>query len=506
MALIGRRGLVLVGLAMAVACTRRDPPRSLGRAVVGAPALAMQPSPDGAWLAYLHDCRAAQDRALPRGATTCTLAVVPSAGGAPQRVATGVNTLGSGFDWAPRSGHVLAALADYDLAAARGSLVTWDGGQPRTVAAQVTFHGFDREGARLGWIAAGQLFVGDVRGAGARPVERADRLSTFEFGGERGLEILARRAAQSGATLLWARGAAARALAEDVHDYRFGGGAAVFAFTSGPARALSIGSGAGDPRVRPAVARDVHSFLFAPRSERLAFVADASPGRQGDLWTVSGSGQPTLVARRVGEPRWTKDGAQLAWLQDYDPRSRTGTLAVGGSGGAPRVVARNVSDFDLSPEGGAIAGLVHETASGYSVNLVLQAGDASSVTVARGVFGFGFSPDGRWLYYRTACTREAEACDLLRIPASGPTGSAPERIAEGVKSFEFAPGRPDRLLVTWSRKDRVALDLAIWEAGKLSSVDTSALPGSARFLGDAVRLAWIGNDPRRPGVYVAELP
>jgi hypothetical protein len=465
----------------------------------------MQPSPDGAWLAYLNECRPLQDRALPPGAATCTLAVVPAAGGAPLRVASGVTTLGNGFTWA-RSGHVLAALTDYDHAAARGSLVTWDGGQPRAVAAQVTFHGFDREGTRLGWIAGGQLFVGDARGGGARPVERADRISTFEFGGERGLEILARRAARNGATLLWARGAAARALADDVHDYRFAGGAAAFAFTSGPARALSIGGVAVEPRIRPTVARDVLSFLFAPRSDRLAFVADAAPGRQGDLWTVSGAGQPMLVARRVGEPRWTKDGARLAWLQDYDPRSRTGTLAVGGSGGTPRVIARNVSDFDMGPDGTAIAGLVHDTAAGYSVNLVLAAGDAPPVTVARGVFGFGFSPEGRWLYYRAACTREAEACDLLRIPASGSVGGPPERIAEGVKSFEFAPGRPDRLLVTWSRKDRVALDLAIWEAGKLVSVDTSALPGSARFLGDAARLAWIGNDPKRPGVYVADVP
>jgi hypothetical protein len=76
-----------------------------------------------------------------------------------------------------------------------------------------------------------------------------------------------------------------------------------------------------------------------------------------------------------------------------------------------------------------------------------------------------------------------------------------------VKSFDFAPGRPDRLLVSWARKDRVALDLALWEGGKLSAIDTYALPGSAQFLGgDPRRIAYAVIDAKRQGVYVAEMP
>ena len=104
--------------------------------------------------------------------------------------------------------------------------------------------------------------------------------------------------------------------------------------------------------------------------------------------------------------------------------------------------------------------------------------------------------------------RNAEACDLERVPATGlPAGAAPERIAEGVKSFEFDPRDPGRLLVTWQRKDMVALDVAVWERGKLTSVDTAVLPGSARFLGpDSRRVAYVVAQPKRQGVYVAELP
>jgi hypothetical protein len=344
-------------------------------------------------------------------------------------------------------------------------------------------------------------------------VAGAAGVTSFEFGGAGASSLVARRGAAGGGGLLAVRGGAATLLAADVHDYRFERSGPHFAFTAGKERSLHV---AGLPAAAPSppLGRGVHEFFFSPRGDAIAFLADVVPGRQGNLWAapVSGAGgrpgAPVRLAEKVDEPRWAAGGARLGWLQGYDPRSRAGALAVGGLGAPSVVVAKNVSDFDLSPDGSAVAYLVHETAGGYSVDLSLaHPGSGASAKVARGVFGFSFSPDGRWLYYRTACIREAEACDLLRIPAAGlAPGGQPERIAEGVKSYEFAPGRPDRLLVGWSRTDRVALDLAIWEGGKLTAVDTCALPGSAQFLGgDATRLAYAVVDGQRQGVYVAEV-
>ena len=55
--------------------------------------------------------------------------------------------------------------------------------------------------------------------------------------------------------------------------------------------------------------------------------------------------------------------------------------------------------------------------------------------------------------------------------------------------------------------DRDALDLAVWEAGKLTTVDTYVLPGSAQLLGpDSRRIAYVVMQEKRQGVYVAELP
>ncbi|HET9553143.1 MAG TPA: hypothetical protein VFP50_09265, partial [Anaeromyxobacteraceae bacterium] len=213
--------------------------------------------------------------------------------------------------------------------------------------------------------------------------------------------------------------------------------------------------------------------------------------------------------REVGEHRWAARAARLAWLERYDPRSRSGVLGLGGPGAATRTFGAHVTDFELSADGDRVAFLRHTTDRGYSVDLELAgAADAEGAAprkVARGVFGFAFSPDGRWLYYRTRCVRNAEACDLERVATADPA-APPAELAKGVKSFEFDPRDPERLLLTFQRADLVALDVAVWEGGALRAVDQAALPGSVRFLGpDSRRLAYAVVHPKRAGVYVADL-
>ena len=499
------RVLGCAALALAVSCARTEPPRGLGRRVADAQVQALRASADGAYLAFLHRCQPVKDRTLPPGTASCELAVVASKGGPERPVARGVTTLPQGFAWSA-AGHALAVLGEYDHVEGLGALVAWWGAEPRRLGGGVSFYALDRDG-RAGWVSGGQLFLTGAEGSGPAPVAGAERVTTFEFGGREGVDLLARRSARAGGELLAVRDHAATALAADVREYAFARGGRRFAFISGRAQALAV---AGGDVLRPTAlqGRDVHAFLFSPRGDAIAYVADATPGRQGDLWLAPPGGAPARLAERVGEPRWSRDGSRLAWLQEYDPRSRTGALAVGGPGQRPILLAKNVSDFDLTSDGAAVAYLVHETAGGYSVDLGLarSAGGERSV-VSKGVFGFSFSPDGRWLYYRTSCVREAESCDLLRVPAGGlPPGGKPEPVAQGVKSFDFAPGRPDRLLVSWARKDRVALDLALWEGGKLTAVDTYALPGSVQFLGDDPgRISYAVIEPKRAGVYVADV-
>jgi dipeptidyl aminopeptidase/acylaminoacyl peptidase len=500
---------------------------------------ALKASADGAWLAALTGCSEARGQFLPQRTASCDLQLVPVAGGAPRRLAAAVTTLPHGVLWSPE-GATLAALSQYDYAGASGTLVvSRDGGEARTVAEGVTFHGFlPGAGGAVAAVASGRLLVQRGDGAPERlagvelagsfdagpsrasPVSRS--LPPTPAGGEvkaaggaaGPVSMLLRRTAQGGGALLAvAADGQARPVAERTGDYLLapGGGAFAYAVQAGTGYALRLVAGGRTVEL----GRDVGAFAFSRDGAALAFVADVRPGKQGDLRVarVPPDGRaPALLAREVGEFRWAAGAPRLAWLERYDPRVRSGTAGAGGLDVPARTFSGHVSDIELSPDGKQLAFLQHTTRGGYSVDLGLGAVEGKAEprfqVVAPGVFGFAFSPDGRWLYYRTRCTRNAEACDVERIPAAGlAAGAKPEAVAQGLKSFEFDPRDPGRLLVTWQRMDRDALDLAVWEAGKLTTVDTYVLPGSAQLLGpDSRRLAYVVMQEKRQGVYVAELP
>ncbi len=496
--------------------------QGIGRRIAGAEARAMLPSADGAWLAWLDGCHVARGQFLPPGTANCDLRVAPTAGGSATKIAAAVTTLPQGFAWSPTGG-TLAVLGDYDYGAGSGTLIAWSGGKARELAKDVTFYGFGSHG-ELGFVTGGKLSILRQGEAEPHPVEGADEgIATFSIspandegcGSEADIyRLLARRARAAGGQLLvggcrlqraWAR-------AGQVGDYGFSADGRRFA-------AIVEGREGGELRQSPAfdtapgstVGRWVRGFAFAPEGETTAFVADASQGKQGNLYLVEPRHlPPTLVGRDVGQFRWARSAPRLAWLEKYDPRVNSGTLGVGGVGVPTRTFGRNVSDFELSADGRFVAFLQRTTRGGFSVDLGLAAVDGKepAASVAQGVFGFGFSPDGKWLYYRPRCTRNGEGCDLERVPASGlPKDGKPEPIAQGMKSFEFDPRDPSRLLVGWQRADRPALDIGVWKGGAMVRVDQYVLPGSARFLGpDSRRVGYAVIDAKREGVYAAEVP
>lgn len=508
----------LAALALALtACTAGSgagPPQGgLGKQLAPAQARRLLASADGGWLAWLDGCTEVRGRFLPPGTSSCDLRVAPAAGGAPTLAARAVTSLPQGAVFAPE-GHLLAALAEYDYEAGAGALVVVRDGVAREVARGVTFHGFlPGQAGTLLAVAGGKLLVVAPDGS-AREVPGADGVATFDAApppwGERPVAVLARRPAGAGGGLLalGPRLDRARPVAASTSEYGLAPGDAWAYTVVGPAGAeLHLGRGAREARL----ARGARGFAFSPDGAALAWVSEAAPGRLGDLHVATAGGAPALLGKEVGEHRWAAGAARLAWLERYDPRTRAGVLGAGGPGVATRTFGRNVSDFELSPDGRRVAFLRHTTEGGYSVDLevaeVEGAPAPAARKVARGVFGFAFSPDGRWLYYRTRCTRQAEACDLERVAVDGPAGARAEALASGVKSFEFDPRDAGRLLVTWQRADLVALDLAVWQGGKLTAVDRGALPGSIRFLGpDSRRLAYAIVEARRAGIYVAALP
>jgi hypothetical protein len=509
---------------MAAACGggAKAPPSGLGKPVFEGPVRALSASADGAFLAFLDGCRDVNAPFLPPRTASCDLRVVASAGGEAPRIAAAVPTLAHAIAWSPTA-PVLAALAEYEYPTATGALVRWEAGGARTLAQGVTFHGLGPHG-ELGWVAGGRVSVLLPGESEPRAPKGADGVASFDLApdaparcGAAGavLRLAARRSHAAGGQLLAAGCdlAEARPLERgQVGEYGFAPAAPHLAWTVQGKEGAELrlaGTAGGAPAVT--LGRGAQGFAFAPVGRSLAFVADVVPGKQGNLHLAEPGRPDVVLAREVGELRWAREAARLAWLERYDPRVRSGTLGAGGPGLRPRTFGANVSEFEISPDGRHLAFLQHTTRGGYSVDLALarldDPPDAKPQAVAPGVFGFAFSPDGKWLYYRTRCVRNAEACDLERIPAAGAAGAPPEAIAQGVKSFEFDSRDPARVLVTWQRMDMVALDVAVWHGGKLTSVDTAVLPGSARFLGpDSRRVAYVVVHPKRQGVYVAELP
>ena len=513
-AVIGGKALALTLAALALlACERPRAKKGLGRVLAPGKAQGLLASPDGSRLAWLTRCARSP---VPQAAPTCDLVALPTEGGAPVRLASGVSSREGGFAFGPDG--ALAALADVDAAAGTGTLVlSRPGSAPERLAPFVTFFGFGNRG-ELGFVSAGDLYVVPP-GEGALRVEGTGAVATFEFDPKAPSELLARRQAAAGGQLVRVSGGAARLESRAAAgEYAWSpDGRFVAATVRGAGGTWDLVLHSADGKAPPStLAADVQAFAFARDGSALAFLAGMSPGRPGDLYAASlgpgaapASVRASVLARGVGEFRFSGGAAHLAWLESFDPRVRAGALGVGSPGGRASVFGKNVTAFDVSPGADRVAFLEHITSGGYSVDLRLAPFGAEGVgTVARGVFGFEFSPDGRWLYYRANCVRNAEACDLFRVPAKGLSAGEPAlRVAEAVKSFEFDRARPDRLLVGFARKDLPALDLALFDGSGLLGVDEAVSPGSARFLPpDGSRLAYVVAAPERAGVYLAPLP
>jgi hypothetical protein len=309
---------------------------------------------------------------------------------------------------------------------------------------------------------------------------------------------------------------------------RGGGGAVDFAPSPAPGKELAAlvrgGGGARDLAVWPkaegepaVLARDVASFAFSPDGAMLAAIVGVAPGRDGDLVVVPAGkagaegrpAPPVVVARAVGEFRWAPGANRLAWLEGFDPRIRAGTLVSAAPGGPPVSFAPRVTAFELSPSGGQVAFVRHVTDGTYAAELELSPSQAAVPgTLTRDAASFEFSPDGRWLYYRSGCAPAGDGCALFRAPAAGlGSGQSPERLADGVAGFALDRWRPDRVLVSFARRDGAGVDLAFWSGGKVVSLDRSVLAGSPRFLPpDGRRVVYVVSLPARAGVYLADAP
>ncbi|HWV38810.1 MAG TPA: hypothetical protein VN033_10085 [Vulgatibacter sp.] len=507
--------IFLAALALA-GCKSNSTPvyRGEGKLVAKGPAREVIAAPGGDALAWLAEPHLAKDKGHNAPDHMYLGTATFSAFGAPIVLGRDVATLPGSFFFSP-TGAQVGAITSWSFKKQSGTLVVGDVAmsQARGVAEDVSFFAFGPDGAQLGWVAEGVLWVGPADGRGD-PARIAEGIATFEFSPD-GRSIAARRRAISGGQLVLARlgGGEVQTLGERVADYEWSPDGTRLAYTA------RNDTGSMDlfletpGRTPVRVGKSVPAFRFSREGGHLAFIGDVSHKKQfGDLYVLpKGASTAAKLGTEVTEFDFDPTGARIAWLDRYSPQSRGGALtwAKVAANPKPRRLGPNVPSFIWSHGGGHLAFVQRQLSPIFSIDLFLAdvSGEEDAVKVAQGVFGYSFSGNDERLLFRTNCTRNGRACDLRSAPLASPAESL--LVARGIHTYE--PATPDEsvLLVTYARTDADALDLAMVPADGSASphmLDQRVLAGTKIVSGQNQGVAYAVLDPARLGVYLAEVP
>lgn len=507
--------ILLAVLALA-GCNSRSAPtyQGEGRLVAKGPAREVIAAPGGDALAWLADPDLAKDKGHNAPDHMFLGTATFSAMGAPIVMGRNVATLPGSFFFSP-TGAQVGALTSWSFKKQAGTLVVGDVAMSRArgVAEGVSFFAFSADGARLGWVAEGVLWVGPADGSGDA-ARIAEGIATFEFSPD-GKSIAARRRAIGGGQLVLARldGGEPQTLGERVADYRWAPDGALLAYTArndtGSMDLFLEKPGSAPVRV----GKNVPAFRFARKGGHLAFIGDVSPKKQfGDLFVLSkGADAAAKVGTEVTEFDFDPTGERIAWLDKYSPQSRGGALTWAKVAPNPKAhrLGPNVPSFVWSHDGGHLAFVQRQLSPIFSIDLFLSdvSKEEDAAKVAQGVFGYSFSGDDGRLFFRTNCTRNGRACDLRSAPVASPAESL--LVARGIHTYEPATADESVLLVTYARTDADALDLAMVPADGSASphmLDQRVLAGTKIVSGKTKGVAYAVLDPARLGVYLAEVP
>ena len=221
------------------------------------------------------------------------------------------------------------------------------------------------------------------------------------------------------------------------------------------------------------------------------------------------------AAREVGEFRWAARARRARLARAVrparprrDPRRRAGRASRRGRSARTSRTSRSRAD------GAHVALLQHTTRGGYSVDLAARARS----TRREGRAG-GDRRAGR-LRVRLLARRARGSTTGRAAPGTARRAISSASRPAGRRGDEARAGRAGReeLRVRPARPGAAPRHLAAHRTssrstspsgrtGKLVSIDTAVLPGSAHFLGpDSRRVVYAVAQPKRAGVYVAELP
>jgi hypothetical protein len=487
----------------------------------------LRASPDGELLTVLLDAQKPAIAGVPPPMRLGNLWAVPSKGGKPQKLGSGVTNSPGGWLHTADSRWVLFTTG-WDPSQQVGELYVQDGkkldAERQKIASKVSYFVPSDDGVQLAFIEGGVLHAGKLPD-GPFP-QLAGEVSTAEFSADGRYLYFKRKFSSAGGLyqvdLKDAR-PQPRRLVDQVTEYtvlRSGKHVVVSARATPADRTFQLHVFDVDTLKTRKISDDAHRYRVSRDGRYLAWRDNVPGPDKGALWLMKlPDGKARELGVNVADFDFSPDGARFVYRDNYielalggrdspmDDKKlveRVGDLYVlEMPDGKPRQLARQCPNFLFAPGGSALAYTARIDRPEVTRRLYLYpVGAAEPLALKDWLYEYQFPASGDVLYFRSDCLREGRACDINAVPVTAGKDDKPKRLVEGTFGFRFsADGK--RALISFAHLTDQTFDLAQrnLETGEQRTID-QYVEWPALLLPDG-SVAYLVNEKSRPGVYVA---
>lgn len=490
----------------------------------------LRASADGTVLTALLEPRKPTVQGVPPPMRLGTLWAVPTKGGEPHKLGSGVVNMPGGWLHTADSKWILFTTS-WEPTTQMGDLHVQDakdlGTERQRIASRVNYFVPSDDGSQVAYIANAVLYAGPLPAGPFR--ELAGEVSTAEFSADGRYLYFKRKFSSAGGLYqldLKQPKPEPRRLIDHVTEYtvlRSGKHVVVLARATPADRTFQLHVFDVEGTKSRKIADDAHRYRVSRDGKYLAW-RDNEPGPDKGALSVMAlpDGKPRELGKNVADFDFSPDGKRFVYRDNYNELAlggregnneekklveRVGDLTVVEMpDGQPKLLARQSPNFLFAPGGNTLAFTARIDRPEVTRRLSLYpAGAAEPFALKDWLYEYQFPASGEVLYFRSDCLREGRACDVNAVPANATKDTKIERIVEGAYGFRFsADGK--KALIAFAHLTDQTFDIALrnLETGEQKMLD-QYVEWPALLLPDA-SVAYLVSEKNRPGVYVAKSP